>query len=438
MATRGGNLRAFAAGLMLLLSVSQCTHADGPAEALTPADAVRWALEHNPELATIRQQHGIAAAAVVIARTYPFNPLIQNLILADNGPASAGVTNHVFQEHTARLDLEIRGQGRHRRNMAQAALSRTDWEIANQETGLAVRVARASSAYLYRRDKLRLAEEALRLQEEVLKEITRYVEQGKVGRGELLFARADLADARVLRGPARTAFNLVTNDFRRLLGVLDQPVQLVGDLDAAVPPADAAALGQVALEQRPDLHALRLAVDEAEARLRLEIANRYGNPSVGPGFEYNETRAYFVGLWAVWPMPVLNTRRGEIQQRKAERDRAMAAVRQFEVQAQQEVQAAMTRLGDAVTAANTIRKETLPGLQNAREALDKLFSAGEPGVDLARVVDVRRRILRARDAYLDALWELHQARADLAAAVGDPTLALPPCVAPPAVGPHLP
>src|SRR6516225_9540204 len=40
-----------------------------------PMDAaVRWALQNNPELASIRQQHGLAAAAVVIARTYPFNP----------------------------------------------------------------------------------------------------------------------------------------------------------------------------------------------------------------------------------------------------------------------------------------------------------------------------------------------------------------------------
>jgi hypothetical protein len=44
--------------------------------------------------------------------------------------------------------------------------------------------------------------------------------------------------------------------------------------------------------------------------------------------------------------------------------------------------------------------------------------------------------LLARDRYLDALFELAQAKADLAAAVGDPTLALAPCLMPaPAAAP---
>src|ERR1700730_6987249 len=38
---------------------------------LTLSEAVSFALEHNPELAAIRQQRGVAAAGVVIARTYP-------------------------------------------------------------------------------------------------------------------------------------------------------------------------------------------------------------------------------------------------------------------------------------------------------------------------------------------------------------------------------
>jgi len=35
------------------------------------------ALEHNPQLLALREQHGIAAAGVVIAKTYPFNPIYQ-------------------------------------------------------------------------------------------------------------------------------------------------------------------------------------------------------------------------------------------------------------------------------------------------------------------------------------------------------------------------
>jgi hypothetical protein len=37
------------------------------------------------------------------------------------------------------------------------------------------------------------------------------------------------------------------------------------------------------------------------------------------------------------------------------------------------------------------------------------------------VLDIRRKLLKARDSYLDALWEASQAQSDLTAAVGGPT-----------------
>jgi hypothetical protein len=65
----------------------------------------------------------------------------------------------------------------------------------------------------------------------------------------------------------------------------------------------------------------------------------------------------------------------------------------------------------------------LPNLRQTREEVDKLYQAGQPGVTLQQIIDIRRRLLRTRDAYLDALFELSQAQTDLAAAVADLSLA---------------
>jgi outer membrane protein TolC len=416
---RDHRIRAGAVALWLVLAGAA---AADEMPVLSADDTVRWALERNPELATLRRQHGIAAAAVVIARTYPFNPIVQDFVLGTNGPLLAGVTNHVFNEHTMRLDLELRGQGRHRRAMAEAALSRTEWEIATQEAVMAVRALRAFNALLYRRQKLQLADEVVQFQQQTVTQVGQLVQQNRAGQADLLIARADLAEARTLRGPGRTTLDQAANDLRRVLGLVEEPFDVQGSLEVTPPQLDPAVLAEESLRRRPDVNALRLAVQEAEARLRLEIANRFGNPSMGPATEYNETRAYFVGLWCVWPIPVLNTRRGEIMQRRAERDRAAAAVQQSETQIRQDVQTALTRLADAQDLVNTFRTQTFPALREARDSIDRLFTQGAPGVDLARVMEVRRRVLRARDAYLDALWELSQARADLAAAVGEPSL----------------
>src|SRR5262249_8242602 len=194
---------------------------------------------------------------------------------------------------------------------------------------------------------------------------------------------------------------------------------------------DATVLVQSALEARPDLHARQAAVKEAQARLRLEIANRYGNGNIGPNYEYDSTRINLIGAQLTVPLPVFNQRRGEILQREAERTRALLDLHQTEVVIRQDVEAALVRLKDARAWANTYQTEILPNLNDSLKEIEQLLAEGNPGVDVLRVINIRRKLLRARDGYLDALLELNQAQTDLAAAVGDPALAIASGPSPP-------
>src|SRR5579875_1329033 len=412
-----------------LLCLALCVFSDYPAAlaaeletpqaALSLSAAVQWALEHNPALATFRRNRGIAEAAVQIARQYPFNPIIQDYTWYGQGPAAADVLNHVFNEHTARLDLELRHQGRYRRAMAQAALTRTEWEIAAQELLVSIQVARAFHTLLYRRGKYQLLEEGLQLTEQVADFTRQLVTQGTLRSADLLLDDADVTEARNLLGPGRSLVVVAENDLRRVLGLIGESFEVTGTLEKGYIPPPLEILVQVGLERRPDLHALQFAVREAEQRLRLEVANRFGNPSLGPAFEENETAVWFTGMWLIWQLPILNTRKGEIRQRRAELARAAEALNQGEIQMRQDVVNALNRLHRAAEVVKGFTTETLPKLRQTREEFDKLYAAGQPGVDLARLIDIRRRLLRARDAYLDALFELSQAQTDLAAAVAD-------------------
>jgi cobalt-zinc-cadmium efflux system outer membrane protein len=423
---------AFAlAGLLCLATCVFCVRAEPvgclpppqtPAK-LTLGAAVQMALERNPALATFRRNRGIAEAAVQIARQYPFNPIIQDYTWYGQGPAEAGVINHIFNEHTARLDLELRHQGRYRRAMARAALTRTEWEIAAQELLTSILVIRAFNTLIYRQEKYRVLEEGLQLTEQVADFTKKLVEQGTLRSADLLLANADVADGRTALGPARSVEVVAENDLRRAVGMIGESFQVEGTLEKGFDLPPLSILTQAGLERRPDLHALQFAVQEAEQRRRLEIANRWGNPSLGPAFEENETSVTFVGLWMIWQLPIINTRKGEISQRAAELARAIQARYQGEVLVRQDVFTALARLAQAEAVVKTFRTETLPSLRQTREEFDKLYSAGQPGVDLARVIDIRRRLLRTQDAYLDALFELSQAQTDLAAAVADLSLA---------------
>ncbi|HLJ96614.1 MAG TPA: TolC family protein [Gemmataceae bacterium] len=400
--------------------------ADTMPNMLTREAAVRWGLQNNPELAAIRQQHGISAAAVIIAETYPFNPVWEAKVRAASGPTSAGISNRVSNEHKLLMDVEVRHQGQYRRQAAGAALTRTDWEIAFQELSLAVRILRTFDAVIYQQNKLQLVEDTLRLNEAAAKDVSLLAQQGKLRAIDLILIRTEVNDIRGQLGPARVAYEKAWHELRRALGVADGNFTVQGTLEVSHAPDDTAALLATALEQRPDLHARQAAGAEAEARVRLALADRYGNPNVGPAYEYDPTRINLIGAQFTVPLPVLNTHRGEICQRVAERTRAALELRQAEVTIQQDLAAAQARLSAARHWVETYRTELLPELQKSLESTQKLFAAGEPSVDVLRILDVRRKLLKARDGYLDALYELRQARDDLSAAVGDLALAMDP------------
>jgi outer membrane protein TolC len=421
-------------GLALLAAILAATR--GQAQSVLEGDpappplcldtAIAWALSNNPELAAMRQQAGIAAAGVVIAKTYPFNPVYTAKVLGVQGPPDAGITSWVEHQHTLMFQLELCGQGRYRRQAAEAALSRTEWEIVGQETALAVRVARAFLTVLYRRDKLALQEETVKLNQEATEQVRKLVEAGKLRGADLILARTEVDDARAQAAVARSLLTVAEADLRRALGVIGTMVCIQGSLDCSDPPIDATLLLAGAQEHRADRHARCEAINEAQGRLNLANADRFGTPSFGPTYNNNETSVNFIGAQLSVPLPVFNTRRGEIQQRQAELQRAMLDLRQVEVQLQQDVEAALARLASARAAVKTYQDEVLPALRTAMESIEKLLTQGEQGVDALRVIDMRRKLIRARNGSLDAQWEVGQARADLTAAVGDPALLVSP------------
>lgn len=393
---------------------------------LTLAAAVQYALENNPALAAQRQARGIAAARVVIADTYPYNPLLENRIQGAEGPTSSGITNRLPLEHLIVWPVELRHQGRYRRQVAAAALSRTDWEVAYQEQTLAVFVFRAYATLLYRQEKLRLLDETVRLNQRLVEDMRRLdrpIADRIVAETELI----DVVNTLNAAGGRRELLAIARNDLARALGVVEAAFEAEGPLELPPLDWDPAALTAVAVARRADLQARRMAVAETAAAVRLAVADRYGNPSVGPAYTYDPTGVNLIGVQLNVPLPLCNTRRGEILLSQAQQAQATLFLRQAEVNVRQDVAAALARLAEAEQRAEVIRTKALPDLRKALVEMQRQFDQNK--ADYVRVTDVRRKLLRARDSYLDALWAVRQARADLLAAIGEPALDL---CAPPA------
>jgi outer membrane protein TolC len=104
----------------------------------------------------------------------------------------------------------------------------------------------------------------------------------------------------------------------------------------------------------------------------------------------------------------------------------MLEQQQQETQVRQEVKAALSKLSEVQELIRIYRKEYLPALELRTAALDQLYTRGGEGVDLQQVLELRRRLLKTREDYLDALYDHGQIEVELAAAVGDLELAITP------------
>jgi cobalt-zinc-cadmium efflux system outer membrane protein len=413
--------------ILPLLSAAPVWAAAPVPPVLTADAAVRYSLEYNPGLAVTRQQRGLAAAGVVLARVYPYNPVASATVWGANGPAEAGVLNHVPVQASVQAEVEIKGQWRPRRAAASAAVTRTEWEIADQEVTTAVATARAFATVLYRQQKLEILEETVRLNEQVVNVGEQLFRAGKLRSDGLILARTELDSARAARGQGKAAVAVARAELRRQLGTVDDNFAVVGDLDRPLPAASPETIAECARQQRPDVRARSAAIAEASARLRLQVADRFGNPSLGPSYEINETNVTFIGATMSVPIPAFNRRQGEILTRRAELARAQVDLDTTLLRVAQDVQAALARFVAARKWADEYPAEVLPNLRKAQEEMARLFAAADQNVDVLRVIDVQRNLLRAADAYLDARYEVNQASADLAAAVGDLGAVLSAC-----------
>jgi outer membrane protein TolC len=391
------------------------------ASSFTREEAVRQALHSNPTLMAARKQHGYAEAALVIAKTYPYNPVYTGYETYATGPNS---DNHVYLEQYISLEVELRGQGKHRRAIGAAAASRIDWEISQQEIAVSVAVIRAFNTVLYRQQKLAFVDENLKLSEQAFEGTRKQAEAGKVTKLDLSLARADLDSARAQRGQTRTTLAIARSDLRKLLGTLDDTFIAAGNLDVTLPSTDPDALTKLALDHRADLQAKRAALGEAEAAVRLVRANRFGNPSFGMFYEYDPTKVVYSGLRLSMPLAIFNTKKGEILKAETDVMKVNAEMLNLELQAAQDVQAALARLTDASKWAEGYAVEVLPNLAGARAELEAL--AAKNPAEGARLTSVKRGYLKASESWLDARFEVSQAEADLALAVAEPSLAFGP------------
>jgi outer membrane protein TolC len=348
----------------------------------------RWTLEtltlaafyFHPELDVARARLLAARGAATTAAALP-NPVLHGDLEKVMSALPAGASPWVYG---AGLEMPLdflwkRGyriaETRAQIDVARLELGETAWAVRH-------RLRAALLDDLLIRRSLDLRREDLDLRSELVAAAVRLLASGETSRLELDRARGDQAAARVafedVKGRAAstraTLASAVGVPVRALEGVaIDWPGLETLPQEAALPLAD---LQQASLLNRLDVRRELAAYAAAEAALGLELAKRYPDVTLGPGYLYDQgDRKFTIGLSI--SLPIFNQNGGPIAEAEARRQEA--AARFLAVQAR--------AIGDLEQAIASYR-----GARNQLAALDLASAA------VTRRLDGVRRALELGEA----------------------------------------
>lgn len=401
------------AGILVLIAAS--VMAQEPAEIFDPFslnDALEMAEQQNPRLRVAAAQRAGAVAGITTARAYP-NPEISFLGGDQNSRWNRGFPGPVgrLQHYSIAQPIELPGLRQAR--IEAAEFGQTSSEYAFEEAQLAVRWAVKQAFYqvLRRRGELELAEENLRVVEDLRRRIQVQVDSGEAPRLELTRAEAELATARTFARSAQLRLVTALASLRALVNApVNREIRPVGSLD---PPMILPALDELrsrVLERHPSMAQGRAEIRRAEAVLRTERAARKPQPWLRTEYEIQPDLSFFRAGVTI-PLPLLNKREGPIAEAVAQIHRARASLdmRRLELSSMLETAYGQYEVANQQVAA--FADGVLREAEAALRATEAAYRFGERGI--IEVLDAQRVLRSVRLDYLNAQFDRQSALIDL-------------------------
>jgi outer membrane protein, heavy metal efflux system len=401
----------------------------GPSE--TPLDletALQWTLAHNPDLVALRQNLSVSSAAVGVARKFPtsLNPTVsvdaRPWTFDRNMGQGARPLETDFTVSWAQ-PIELGGRTALRTEIAQASFSQTQWNNLQAELMALVQTYRLHQTATYRREKLRVTQQLAEFNAQLVQAVRHQVEAAQAVSADLVLAEVENQSMIQRLQTSRQEYLDALTELRKQLGLPQyaDSVIPVGALEVpeGVSPADEEDLIRIALEVHPEINAARSQAANSRAALFLARADRIPIPSIGPTYEHDEAGVTYYGFVLSTPVPMLNAGRTLVNQREIELCRDKVAVEQLRIRTVAWVKASLVKWNQTHDLVAKVDAST-ETIQAQVEKMERLYSAGQ--TDLVKVFQVRQRLIEAKNARLDIVWQATQAYADLLSATGATSL----------------
>jgi outer membrane protein TolC len=393
----------------ILFCAATALPAAGAENGVTLSVALAEARAANPALALAHSRLAVLEAGAVTAAAYP-NPSLEAVQAA---PGEAGFTE-VKLVQPVPLTRSSRAAGA----AASAAAEAAGQELAAFENTLASSVRKAWYALLIAKERRNFEENHLKSSMDIQVKIGQRLETGEAGNSDLARAKVEVVRGGLHLREAEAAVAAAAGELNALMGRRpDEPLTLAGNAAFSLTP-ELPALGPLekytalALERRPELHALALNGKAADLETVLQRGRRLPVPELGfirgreGGVGYSRL---FLGL----ELPLWYGGKSGVNRALAQRASVGLEGKLLELQLRREVYDAWLQL-DLARARLAAARETVFLLNDLRRSAAQDYLSGKTG--LAAFYETNRVFLEENLSYLDALKEYYEKTAQLGAA----------------------
>lgn len=402
-------------------------------------DLVRIATERNRELLAARQDIVIAQGRIVQAGLRP-NPSVNydattDRVFGAEGEGSLGLS----YLHP----IELGGKRDKRLDVARLELEQAQAGLAFRERQLQVDAKSQYGEALAAVENLRAVEQLRQLDEGMLRLTQARLNEGDVPKLDVNLVRVEVNRLRAQQLQFENRLRAALLRLRTLSGMdADEVLKLRGELQAQLIELTLQAAEQLALENRQDLKAAKIAEEVAAAEIRL--ANAQVVPDITPFVGYRRERSVF-GAGSLGPafnstglttgaslsktdqllnfgasvqLPFFNRNQGAIQQAAGRLTQARRTREFVELSVKRDVAISLNRYQSAREAVDLFQKEILPSGRDNLQIVNALYTAGQQPI--FEVIAEQRRFIDSQNLYVEALKEYYLSLVDLERATGRP------------------
>ncbi len=376
--------------------------------AMTVVEAVEAALKNNPELQALRLEQGAAQGrldqAGLLLRS---NPVIEGSLSKKDTVPGGGekVTNHGF---SLSQEFELAGQRGLRVDAARGGMEKAARDIQDKERVLMAEVRDSFAKSLAMKRKIELADEAVKLQEQLVGSASVKFDAGEISALERNLADVELGKAKRERLLAERERREALVALQSLLGLLPSiGFSVEGELPMEAPLIpDKEKLREITAAHRPDVKSA--AAEAQQAKAAMKLAGREAVPSVTlSGFYNQDDKLNEVGVMLSFPLPLFDRKQADRKEAAAKAGQALIKQVFLERAIEREIDEAHANLVAAAEELSLFKRDILGKAMENLGLMNLAFKEGKFGFFEVRLA--QKDTIDAQFAYLESQVRLQLA-----------------------------